>query len=582
MSDFSHLRKNLKKDYSKFTEIKVAVLGDSATQLLVTALKGQAYENQLNLDVFEADYDQIPLQINNSSSDFHAFQSDYALIFQSSQKLLSQFNKTEIGRRKYWAEIQVNQIKEYYDKIKSHSSKTRLIVFNLPIVNDSIFGNYSNKVEISFSFQLRKFNYLLSVLSVDLTDIHICDLASMQSNLGLEKFLNTSMYYNNSMVLSLDVLPIVAKNTLDIISAGEGKFKKCLILDLDNTMWGGVIGDDGVENIQIGSLGIGSAFSELQTWAKELNNRGIILAVCSKNTESIAKEPFETHPDMVLRLYDFAVFVANWENKADNIRYIQRVLNIGFDSMVFLDDNPFERNIVRENLPDVTVPELPEDPVEYLTYLRGQNLFETMSFSFEDKERTKKYQVEAKRVEIKEKHTDEESFLRSLEMKCAVANFTTFNIPRVAQLTQRSNQFNLRTKRYSEEEIQRIQKSENHIGLAFSLEDKFGDYGLISVVILEKRNHNELFIDTWLMSCRVLKRGVEKFVLSTIVEQANELDIKLISGEYIPTVKNDLVRNHFSDLEFKSHDFDLWSLNLNEFSDKQTFIQKQQNDERFN
>jgi FkbH-like protein len=578
MHDFSYLRKNLKKDYSKFAEIKVAVLGDSATQLLVTALKGKAYENQLDLNVFEADYDQIPLQINNPSSDFHAFQSDYALIFQSSQKLLSQFNKTELELRKYWAENQVDQIKDYYDLIKNNFDKTRLVVFNFPAINDSVFGNYSNKVDISFDFQLRKFNYLLSELSVELKDIHICDLSSIQSNLGTEKFLNTSMYFNNSMVLSLDVLPIIAKNTLDIISAGEGKFKKCLILDLDNTMWGGVIGDDGVENIQIGSLGIGKAFTELQSWAKELKNRGIILAVCSKNTESIAKEPFEVHPDMVLRLDDFAVFVANWENKADNIRYIQRVLNIGFDSMVFLDDNPFERNIVRENLPNVVVPELPEDPAEYLSFLRAQNLFETMSFSVEDKERTKKYQVEAKRVESQEKHTDEESFLRSLEMQCTVSNFTTFNIPRVAQLTQRSNQFNLRTKRYSEEEIQRIQESDNHIGLAFSLEDKYGDYGLISVVILEKRGNNELFIDTWLMSCRVLKRGVEKFILETIKTIAREEGFKLLTGEYLETTKNALVKDHYKDLGFDSVGAgNFWQLNPYQGHNNKNFIQTKEN-----
>lgn len=578
ITDFTKLKRNLNSDNALFPKVKIALLGDTATQFLAIALKGQAYENQFNLNLYEAEYDQIPLQIKNPNSELHSFHADYVVIFQSSQKLLSRFNKNEIENRKYWAEIQINQIKDYYDTIKSNSHNTQLIVFNLPAINNSVFGNYSNKVENSFDFQLRKFNYLLSELSVELMDIHICDLALIQSNLGMESFLNTSMYFNNSMVLSLDALPIVAKNTLDIISAGEGKFKKCLILDLDNTMWGGVIGDDGVENIQIGSLGIGKAFTELQTWAKELKNRGIILAVCSKNTESIAKEPFKVHPDMVLRLEDFAVFVANWDNKADNIRYIQRVLNIGFDSMVFLDDNPFERNIVRENLPDVVVPELPEDPAEYLTYLRTQNLFETMSVSFEDKERTKKYQVEAKRVESQERHTDEESFLRSLEMKCTVTNFTTFNIPRVAQLTQRSNQFNLRTKRYSEGDIQRIQESNAHIGLAFSLADKFGDYGLISVVILEKRGDKELFIDTWLMSCRVLKRGVEKFVLETIMAIARKNGFKLLKGEYLETPKNALVKDHYKELGFRLCKGGSWELNPFDENNNKNFIERKENE----
>lgn len=574
IKDFFSLKKNLKKDYTKFSSVKVALLGDSATQLLVTALKGQSYDNQLNLDVFEADYDQIPLQINNTTSELHEFQADYVIIFQSTQKLLQQFNNLDSENRLCWAQDKIDEFEHYFDTIKEHTTQSKIIVFNLPFIDNTVFGNYSNKVEYSFNFQLRKLNYLLSASSLVLNDFHICDVSAIQSNLGTKSFLDTSMYYNNSMIFSFDALPFVAKNTLDIISAGEGRFRKCLILDLDNTMWGGVIGDDGVDKIQIGGLGIGKAFSELQCWAKELKNRGIILCVCSKNTESIAKEPFERHPDMILKLEDFAVFVANWENKVDNIRHIQSILNIGFDSMVFLDDNPFERGIVKKNLPTVVVPDLPEDPAEYLNFIRGLNLFETFSFSGEDKERTKKYQVEAQRVKSQQRHTDEQSFLRSLEMKCSVSNFNSFNAPRVAQLTQRSNQFNLRTIRYTEEDIMKIQVSIDHIGLAFSLEDKFGSYGLIAVVILEKKSEKELFINTWLMSCRILKRGVERFILSVILEQAKKNEIKRISGEYIPSAKNELVRNHYRDLGFVNVADNNWEISANKKIDNTNLIQK--------
>ena len=232
------------------------------------------------------------------------------------------------------------------------------------------------------------------------------------------------------MLLSIEALPLVAKNTLDIIKSLNGKFYKCIILDLDNTAWGGIIGDDGVEKIQIGNLGIGKAFTEFQLWVKKLRARGVIIAICSKNSENVAKEPFKSHPDMILKLEDISVFVANWENKADNIRYIQQVLNISFDSMVFVDDNPFERNIVRENLPDVCVPEMPEDPAEFLEYLYSQNLFETTSFSNEDSDRTKKYQIESKRVAAKKKYTNENDFLKSLKMNCEINSFNDFNIPR--------------------------------------------------------------------------------------------------------------------------------------------------------
>jgi FkbH-like protein len=375
------------------------------------------------------------------------------------------------------------------------------------------------------------------------------------------------------MVLSIDILPEVAAKTVDLIGAMYGKFRKCVILDLDNTLWGGVIGDDGVENIQIGSLGIGKAFTEFQYWIKKLKNRGIILAVCSKNTESVAKEPFEKHPDMVLKLEDIAVFVANWENKADNIRLIQGVLNIGFDSMIFLDDNPVERQIVRENIPGITIPELPEDPADYLEYLYSLNLFETISFSNEDAERTKLYQVEAQRTVLQKKFTNEDDFLKSLDMISVVEPFNKFNTPRVAQLSQRSNQFNLRTVRYTEADIEALSANDNYATFTFTLEDKFGDNGLICVIILQKEDSDTLFIDTWFMSCRVLKRGMENFVLNTLVDFAKENGFKKLKGEYIATQKNEMVKDHYKNLGFAEEN-NSWILDVSAYENKKCFINK--------
>jgi FkbH-like protein len=387
-----------------------------------------------------------------------------------------------------------------------------------------------------------------------------------------------SVYVSTEMVLSIDAIPHVAYRALDIICAAKGHFKKCLILDLDNTMWGGVIGDDGVENIQLGhGLGIGKAFSEFQQWVKKLKNRGIIIAVCSKNNEDTAKEPFYKHPDMILQLDDIAVFMANWDNKADNIRKIQSILNIGFDSMVFLDDNPFERNMVRENVPGVTIPELPEDPGEYLEYLYGLNLFETVSYSGSDADRTKQYQVEAKRVTMQKSFTNEADFLKSLDMVSEVKPFDNFNIPRVSQLSQRSNQFNLRTIRYTEAEIEHIANDNNYQNFTYTLHDKFGDNGLICVIILEKENAETLFINTWFMSCRVLKRGMENFTLNTIVEYAKENGYKRIIGEYVPTEKNKMVENHYQQLGFLPLDEegqDLYVLHVADFVAKECFISK--------
>jgi FkbH-like protein len=380
------------------------------------------------------------------------------------------------------------------------------------------------------------------------------------------------------MVLSIEALPYVASRVMDIVCAIKGQFKKCLILDLDNTVWGGVIGDDGLEGIQLGhGLGIGKAFTEFQMWVKKLKQRGIIICVASKNNEDTAKEPFVKHPDMVLKLDDIAVFQANWETKVDNIRSIQQILNIGFDSMVFLDDNPFERNIVRENIPAITVPELPEDPAEYLEYLYSLNLFETASYSNLDKDRTKQYQVEAQRVSLSKTFTNEADFLKSLNMISVVSGFTKFNTPRVAQLSQRSNQFNLRTVRYTDADIEALANDSSVIDLSFTLEDKSGDNGLIAVVIMKPLDKVTLFVDTWFMSCRVLKRGMENFTLNTMVEKAKAAGYKIIIGEYLPTPKNKMVEEHYSGLGFskiEESDTAQFELDVEAYQPRECYISK--------
>jgi len=564
---FIQIKKNLKKDFSALKKMKLAILGDSSTQFLNTAIKGLGYEYNLNLDIWEADYDQIPLQVFDSYSNLYKFKPDLIIIFKSSHKLLQKYN---LKNGFSFAENQMEEIKDIHSSL-SNNSNSKIIFYNYTEINDTVFGNFSNKVESSFLFQLRKLNYQLMEFSAHASNLYICDISSIQNQIGKVKLFHTSSYINNSMVLSVDVLPLIAKHTLDIIKAISGRFNKCIILDLDNTTWGGIIGDDGIEKIQIGDLGIGKAFSEFQLWVKKLKNRGIIIAICSKNTESVAIEPFKKHPDMVLKMEDISVFVANWENKADNIRHIQKVLNIGFDSMVFIDDNPFERNIVRENLPDVCVPEMPEDPADYLEHLYSLNLFETISYSNEDADRTKKYQIESKRVSTQKKYTNENDFLKSLEMVSNIESFNNFNIPRVAQLSQRSNQFNLRTIRYTEKDIIKIINSNDYFTFSFNLKDKFGDHGLICVIILKQQSESTLFIDTWFMSCRVLKRGMERFVLNHLVDYAKKNNFKFIEGEYIKTPKNNLVKDHYSDLGFEKNET-YYILEVQNYKDIKNYI----------
>lgn len=573
MIDFKTLKRNLKKDTSRLSQLKLSLIGDSATQFLAIAIKGMGIERGYNVNLFEAEYNQVERQVFDPSSELYQHGAKYTVIFQSTHKLLEHYSSKSASEWHSLADERLNFIRALCENVEG-----KIIYYNYPEIEDTVFGSYANKVQESFTYQVRKLNFELMNLAQEYPNLFICDIAALQNKYGRDFFFDSTIYVSTEMLLSLDALPFVASRTWDIISSIEGKFKKCLILDLDNTVWGGVVGDDGWENIQIGhGLGIGKAYTEFQEWVKKLKNRGIIVCVCSKNDEDKAKEPFEKNPEMVLKLDDISVFIANWENKADNIRTIQRILNIGFDSMVFLDDNPFERNLVRENVPGVLVPELPEDPGDYLEYLYSLNLFETASYSSADKDRTKQYQIEAKRVATAKKYTNEADFLKSLNMVSEVSGFTNFNTPRVAQLSQRSNQFNLRTIRYTEDQITAIENDPKQKGFAFSLKDKFGDNGLIAVVILQEKNADTLFIDTWFMSCRVLKRGMENFTLNTIVAWAKENGYKQIIGEYLPTPKNGMVAEHYPNLGFETiekSDTAQWLLNLEKYQNRVCYIEK--------
>lgn len=571
--DFKQIKKLLKQDNTNLPVVKVALLGDTATQFLAMAIRGVGVERGYNIKLFEAEYNQVERQVLDPTSDLHAFGAKYTVVFQSTHKLLEAYSLESVQCMVYG----VKAFEERLNFVRTlcETTEGKIIYFNYPEIDDTVFGQFANRTELSFTWQIRQLNYELMRLTQEYPNLFICDIAALQNQFGRDWMFDSSIYVSTEMILSLDALPYVGSRVMDIICAIEGKIKKCLILDLDNTVWGGVVGDDGWENIQVGhGLGIGKAFTEFQEWVKKLKNRGIIIAVCSKNDEDKAKEPFEKNPEMVLRLDDIAVFVANWENKADNIRTIQQILNIGFDSMVFLDDNPFERNMVRENVPGVCVPELPEDPGDYLEYLYSLNLFETASYSAGDKDRTKQYQTEVKRVQAAHKFTNEADFLKSLDMVSVVEGFTPFNTPRVAQLSQRSNQFNLRTVRYTDGEIAALGASDKHVCLSFTLEDKFGDNGLICVIIMEKRDAKTLFVDTWFMSCRVLKRGMENFTLNTMVKYAKELGFERIVGEYIPTLKNGMVKEHYTNLGFSPIGDNLYELNIQGYEPRECYIRK--------
>lgn len=570
MKTFSELKKLCKNDVSGLPVANVAIMGNCATQLLATAIKGTGVECGLNLKVFDADYNQILEQTIDPESELYKSDPQFILIQMCSEKLYENFCKTPLGARASFADNVIAEIVQYWESITKYC-KARIMQFDFVEINDAVFGNYALKVSSSFVAQIRKLNVMLMDEASKRKNVFLINLSAIRARMGTKEFFDEKYYYSAKTPLSLHALPEVAKSVLDTIQALRGKIKKCVVLDLDNTLWGGVIGDDGMSGIQIGELGAGHAFTDFQLWLRELKNRGIVLAVCSKNNEDTAKEPFEKHPEMVLRLSDIAMFVANWEDKAGNIKMIQQALNLGMDSFVFLDDNPFERNMVKSIVPDITVPDLPEDPAGYLGYVQSLNLFETASYSEEDNTRTEQYQAEVGRMALQRQFENIDDYLKSLEMVAEAKPFDEFHYPRIAQLTQRSNQFNLRTMRYTEDDVARFASDDKYVTLYFTLKDKFGDHGLISVVILEKRD-KYLFVDTWLMSCRVLKRGMEEFIINKMIETAKSYGYDKVVGEYLRTPKNSMVEHIYEKLGFADTDGVKFEADVNNFKFNKTFI----------
>lgn len=551
-------------------EIKLAVIGNYATQFISKSLEKSFRKSKISALIYNADFNAIDFEIIDENSGLYQFKPEYIIWHESTLGLRDQFYHTSQYERKNFAQSYAEKLQSYLTRLKFLQPKTKILYPSHGMLfNDYVYGNYASKVEKSWSFQITKLNALINEIALENSNFYPID--SLNESL-FGDHINYTQVINAELHYTPTYLDWLANTLANFIFSISGKFKKCIILDLDNTLWGGVIGDDGLEGIQIGNLGIGKAFTRFQKWLKELKNRGIILAVCSKNNQEIAQQPFIKHSEMVLSLDDIAIFIANWNSKADNINTIREILNIGFDSMVFIDDNPAEREIVRKHLPDIEVPELPEDPAEYLPYLISLNIFETSSFSEYDSERTEQYRLEAQRVELSKSITNMDEFLTSLKMTAEIRRFSKNDIERVAQLTQRSNQFNLRTVRYTAGEISDMLDDERYFTFCLEMKDKFGSYGIVSVVIIRKIEKSRAFIDSWIMSCRVLKRTVESFMMNNIIKVLEKNGVEKLCGEFIPTPKNKLVQQLLDDLGMQNLGDGKYELCINKFRVLKTFI----------
>lgn len=544
--------------------VRIALLSDAATQQFVPVFKTLFHENDLGVELYEAAFDAIELEVINSSSGLYAFRPEFVFLMNSTQAFRSRYYE-------HGAEPELDRIQRIWSALEAHLNCS-IVQCNFPLPFDRPFGQFDLKMQNTLYTATQALNARIAQAAADKPNVLVCDLEAVASSVGRRHWFDDRLWDLSKTFCNLEYLPLAAQAMVDLVLAKLGKIVKCVVLDLDNTLWGGVVGDVGHAGIQVGAHGDGEAFHRFQKYLLSLKKRGVLLAVCSKNGMEAAVAPFEQNGGMVLKREDISVFVANWDNKADNLSIIRSELGIGYDSMVFIDDNPFERNLVRNFLPEVIVPEMPEDPSDYVRVISDLNLFETTSFSAEDAARSTLYKQEADRREAQRSFTDVSDYLRSLDMQIAVGRFDGEKIGRIVQLLLRSNQFNVTTHRYNESEcVAMMRNVDNCIPLHASLSDRFGDHGLISIVVAWIEG-DTLRISDWLMSCRVLGRGVEQYLMNHVFHLARDRGLMRVTGEYIPTAKNGLVRDFWSQFGFENSDKSIWEMQVADYKPHTVWI----------
>jgi FkbH-like protein len=542
--------------------IRIGIVATSTVDHFVEILKLYLLLVGYRADVFIAEYNTINQTILDPNSRLYAFKPDFLWIFTGHRDVQEAIGHPNAEGAAAAVTDAVDYFTELWQSAQANSN-AQIIQNNADLPAERVLGNFSGSTAWGSVTLLRRFNADLAAAAG--SGVTVLDIDHISGCFGKLAWSDPRFWHHSKHAMSLDSHGYLAFHAARLFRAAKGESKKCIIVDLDNTLWGGVIGDDGVENIRLGyGSPEGEAFAAFQTYLRGLKDRGIILCACSKNEDAAARLPFEQHPHTVLRIEDFAIITANWNDKVQNIRDIAEDLEIGLNSIVFIDDNPVERELVSTRLPMVVVPDMPDDPALFIRTIDQLMEFETVTFSDEDRSRVAMYRDNADRKTHRKSFTDLGQFLRSLEMVATIGEFDAANLARISQLINKSNQFHLTTTRYTEAELIKFMADPDYVCCSFKLADKFGDNGLVSAVIL-KKSGEDLWIDTWVMSCRVLSRGMEEFILLHILKLARSMACDRILGRYVATAKNALVAQLYPRLGFQGHGVDgkasVWLLN---------------------
>jgi FkbH-like protein len=549
--------------------VRLALLGGASTEMLEAPLALALDAIGLEPCIQRADYNTFAAEMLDPASATAKFRPDVAVLVTTSANLPSWPAPGDDLER---VRGLVTEVADYWlglcSRLHDHVA-CEIVLDNFHPQPIRSLGSHAPKSPWDANTFIRRVNLALGDRAP--AYVHIHDVEGLAGQFGVRQWFDSRFWFHAKQPVSFACLVPYVKSVARVVGALFGGTAKCLILDLDNTLWGGVIGDDGPEGIRIGEGDpVGEAFRAVQKYVLELKQRGILLAVCSKNDEAQALRAFTERTDMLLKRDDFVAFRANWRPKPENIASIAAELNIGLDSLVFLDDNPVEREHVRRLLPEVRVVELSDDPADYPLLLDDAGHFETTAISLEDRERSLQYQASAERTRLLESTADYAAYLRTLDQRAVIRAWEDMHVDRITQLINKSNQFNLTTLRLTRSQVEELMRREDALTVFVRLKDRFGDNGLISVfaALLEDDSYR---IDLWLMSCRVLGRGVEQLLTNHVAERARARGASRLLGIYRPTARNGLVERHFESLGF---DFlgngeggaTRWSLDLSRFT----------------
>jgi len=533
-------RKLSSEELSHTKKVKIALLSSSTIKGLKEVLFVKCAEFGVIPDIFIGEYNQYNQEIINSNSDFYKFAPDLVFLFIDLQSLLGVefFSYYELAdnNKKDVLASKIDELQALIELIKNRTN-CKVVLHNMAVPVRTPLNIIDNKQDLGFIEFVKTINSkLVDVFKKD-SQIFIFDYDLFCSRWGKEHLIDYQMYYIGDFIFNMKYYPVLCDEYIAYLKPLLSLTKKCIVLDLDNTLWGGVIGEEGMEGVKLGPTPEGRPFMEFQQYLLSLFNRGVILAINSKNNPQDALEAIRKHPNMIIREDKFASIQINWNDKATNLKTIASELNIGLDSLVFFDDDQLNREMVKSELPEVKVVELPEDPSMYLKTLMNLSDFNLFNLSDEDKRKGQMYTEQRQRKFLSDSSTDMTSYLKALNIKITIEKANKFNIPRISQLTQKTNQFNLTTKRYMEEDIKRISNNDDYLVFCIQVEDKFGDNGIVGNAIVEKKSQKWI-IDTFLLSCRVIGRRIEDAMLCYILKQAEIAGAKKLIGHYIPTKKN--------------------------------------------